>query len=143
MMGRNGFSFASWRETTHRVTENEIATIVVDACYHIHSGLGPGLFESVYEEILYYELRKLNLKVERQRAIPVYWDHVKMELGFRSDLIVETKVIVEIKSVEAIAPVHKKQVLTYLKLTGCKLGLLVNFNDTLIKTGITRIVNNL
>ena len=123
--------------------ENEIAKIVVDTCFNIHVTLGPGLFESVYEEILYYELTKLGLKVERQRGIPVKWDNLVMEVGFRADLIVENKVIIELKSIESIAPVHQKQVQTYLKLTGLKLGLLINFNVNLIKDGIQRIVNRL
>jgi GxxExxY protein len=105
--------------------------------------LGPGLFESVYEEILAFELIKEGLYVSRQQAIPVIWNEIKMEIGFRADLIIENKVLIEIKSVESIAPVHQKQVLTYLKLTDIKLGLLINFNEALIKDGITRIVNNL
>jgi GxxExxY protein len=125
------------------MTENELSKILVDIAYKIHRRLGPGLLESVYEEILYYELRKLGLFVERQTGIPVYWEDIKMELGFRADLIIEKKVIIEIKSVESIAPVHPKQLLTYLKITGIKLGLLINFNEVLIKDGITRIVNNL
>ena len=125
------------------MTENEIAKIIVNTAYKIHLELGPGLLESVYEELMYYELHKQNLKVEKQKAIPVIWDDIKMPLGFRADLIVEDKVIIELKSVEQIAPVHPKQLLTYLKITGLKLGLLINFNEKLIKTGITRIVNNL
>jgi GxxExxY protein len=125
------------------MTENEIATIIVDLCYKIHKKLGPGLLESVYEEILYYELTKLGLKVERQKALPVYWDELVMDIGFRADLIVEDKVIVELKSVEQISNVAPKQLLTYLKITHCKLGLLINFNEPLIKNGITRIVNGL
>ena len=125
------------------MNENEISKIIVNTAYHIHTQLGPGLLESVYEEILYFELSKQGLKVERQKAIPVIWNELKMEIGFRADLIVENKVIIEIKSVENIAPVHPKQLLTYLRLTGLKLGLLINFNEPLIKTGITRIVNNL
>ncbi|MCF6333146.1 MAG: GxxExxY protein [Draconibacterium sp.] len=125
------------------MTENEISKIIVNTCYNIHVGLGPGLLESVYEEILNYELTKQGLKVERQKAIPVIWKDIKMDIGFRSDLIVENKVIIELKSVEAIAPVHPKQLLTYLRITGLKLGLLINFNEKLIKDGITRIVNNL
>ena len=105
--------------------------------------MGPGLFESVYEECLYFELIHQGLHVERQKELPVVYKGIKMEVGFRTDLIVEHKVIVEIKSVELIAPVHQKQVLTYLRLTGSKLGLLVNFNEALIKDGIQRIVNNL
>ena len=123
--------------------ENDISKVIVDLCYHIHSKLGAGLFESVYEEILYYELNEKGFSVLRQHPISVIWKNIKMEQGFRADLIVENKVIVELKSVESIHPVHKKQLLTYLKLTGMKLGLLINFNETLIKNGITRIVNNL
>jgi GxxExxY protein len=125
------------------VRENEIATIIVDTCFKIHTELGPGLFESVYEEILEYELFNKGLKVERQKPIPVIWKDIKMEVGFRADLIVENLVVVEIKSIDLIAPVHKKQLLTYLRLTNKKLGLLINFNEALIKNGITRIVNNL
>jgi GxxExxY protein len=125
------------------MTENEISSIVVDTCFNIHNELGAGLFESVYEEILAYELTNKGLKVEKQKAVPVFWKELKMDVGFRADLIVESKVIIEIKSVELIVPVHKKQLLTYLKITGLKLGLLVNFNEALIKDGITRIVNKL
>ncbi|HPT40684.1 MAG TPA: GxxExxY protein [Candidatus Paceibacterota bacterium] len=125
------------------MTENEISAIIIDTCYHIHSELGAGLFESVYEEILYYELTNKGLKVDRQKSIPVIWKEIKMDIGFRADLIVENKVIIEIKSIEQLAPVHKKQLLTYLKITKLKLGLLINFNEALIKNGITRIVNNL
>lgn len=125
------------------MTENEISKIVVNTAYQIHTKLGPGLLESVYEEIMHYELIKQGLKVERQKPIPVVWNELKMEIGFRSDLIVENSVIIELKSIETIAPVHPKQLLTYLRLTNCKLGLLINFNEPLIKNGITRIVNNL
>ena len=125
------------------MTENEISKIIVDKSYQIHNELGAGLFESVYEEILFYELTKERLDVRRQKGIPVYWKGQKMDIGFRADLIVEEKVIIEIKSVESILPVHKKQLLTYLKLTDMKLGLLINFNENLIKDGITRVVNNL
>ncbi len=125
------------------MTENEIAKIIVNTAYNIHVKLGPGLLESVYEEILYYELVKQGLNVERQKGIPVIWDDIKMELGFRADLIVESIVIVELKSIEAIAKVHPKILLTYLRITGLKLGLLINFGEKLIKDGITRIVNNL
>jgi GxxExxY protein len=125
------------------MTENELSKIIVNTAYEIHTKLGPGLLESVYEEIMYFELSQQGLKVERQKAIPVIWSEIKMEIGFRADLIVENKVIIELKSVETIAPVHPKQLLTYLKITGLKLGLLINFNESLIKNGITRIVNNL
>ncbi len=125
------------------MTENELSKIIVNTAYQIHIGLGPGLFESVYEEILYYELTKIGLSVTRQQTIPVIWKGILMEQGFRADLIVENKVLIEIKSVATLAPVHQKQVLTYLKLTELKLGLLINFSEAYIKNGITRIVNNL
>ncbi len=125
------------------MTENEIAKIVVNKCYQIHVALGPGLLESVYEEILYYELTNENLSVERQKMMPVFWDKAKLDLGFRADLVIESKVILELKSVSKLTPVHPKQLLTYLKVTDLKLGLLINFNEALIKNGITRIVNNL
>ncbi|MDZ7847625.1 MAG: GxxExxY protein [Owenweeksia sp.] len=104
------------------MTENQLSKIIVDLCYQVHSELGPGLFESVYEGILDYELQQTSLRVERQTPIPVIWKEFKMEQGFRADLVVNRKVLIEIKSVEAIHPVHQKQVLTYLKLTGLKLG---------------------
>ena len=125
------------------LTENELATVIIDCCFQIHTKLGPGLLESVYEEVLYYELKTKGLSVERQKALPVLRKDLKMNLGFRTDLIVANKVIIEIKSVEEIHPVHPKQLLTYLKLTDLKLGLLINFNSPLMKTGIKRIVNNL
>lgn len=123
--------------------ENKISGLIVDGCFEIHSELGPGLLESVYEEVLSYELQKKQLNIERQKAIPVRWKKIKLNLGFRADLIVEDKVLIELKAVEKLAPVHYKQVLTYLKLTDIKLGLLINFNSRLIKNGINRIVNNL
>lgn len=125
------------------MSENELSRIIVNAAYQIHVQLGPGLLESVYEEILYYELTELGLRVERQKAVPVFWKSLKMDIGFRADLIVENKVIIELKSVEKLAPVHPKQLLTYLKVTGLKLGLLINFNEVLLKDAVTRIVNNL
>ena len=125
------------------MTENELSKIIVNTAFQIHSKLGPGLLESVYEEIMFYELQKQELRVERQKGIPVFWDDLKMDIGFRADLIVEKKVIIEIKSVESLAAVHPKQLLTYLKIARIKLGLLINFNEVLIKNGITRIVNNL
>jgi len=123
--------------------ENEISGIIVDSCMNIHKKLGPGLFESVYEAVLYYELTKAGFNVRKQQGIPVIWDEIKLDLGFRADLIVDSKVLIEIKSTEGLSPVHKKQVLTYLKLTDLKLGLLINFNEVLLKNGVHRIVNNL
>lgn len=125
------------------MTENEIATIVVDSSFKIHNALGPGLFESVYEAALDFELRKRGLHVDQQLGFPVYYEGVRLELGFRPDLIIENKVIVEVKSIEALAPIHKKQVLTYLRLMDLRLGLLINFNVELIKNGIQRVVNRL
>ena len=125
------------------MSENELSKIIVNSCFQIHSKLGPGLFESVYEEILNYELLGKGLEVERQKVISVYWNNVKMDQGFRSDLIINKKVLIEIKSMETVVRVHQKQVQTYIRLTGIKLGLLVNFNEALIKNGIQRIVNGL
>ncbi|MEO8088506.1 MAG: GxxExxY protein [Bacteroidota bacterium] len=125
------------------MTENQISKILVELFLKIHRKLGPGLLESVYEEVLCYELRKLNLMYIRQKGIKVVYEDVVMDIGFRSDIIVENKVIVEIKSVEKVTPVFSKILLTYLRLTRIKLGMLVNFNVPLIKDGITRIVNNL
>ena len=125
------------------MAENELAKIVVDLCFKIHKALGPGLLESVYEEVLCYELTKSGLNFRRQEKIAVTYEKIEMHLGFRADIIVEGKLIIELKSVEVIAPVHPKILLTYLKLTNMKLGLLINFNEELIKNGIKRIVNNL
>ena len=123
--------------------ENELSKIIVNSCFKIHSRLGPGLLESVYEAILFHELNKFGLKVERQKQIPVVWEDIYLDIGFRLDLIIENKVIIEIKSVEQISNVHLKQVLTYLRVTDLKLGLLINFNEALIKNGIKRVVNGL
>jgi GxxExxY protein len=125
------------------MTENELSRIIVDAAYKIHTTLGPGLLESVYEAILAYELEKRGLRVTRQQPIGVTYETVTLDLGFRADLVVEDKVSVELKSVEQTAPVHKKQLLTYLKVADKRLGLLINFGAPLIKQGITRIVNRL
>jgi GxxExxY protein len=125
------------------MTENEIAKIVVDASYHIHNRLGPGLLESVYVRILEYELTKRGLRAKREVPVSFRYDELEFDEGFRADLIVEDTVILELKSVEKTAPVHKKQLVTYLKLTGLKLGLLINFGAPLIKEGISRLVNKL
>ncbi len=109
----------------------------------VHRVLGPGLLESSYEECLFYELRKTGLQVVKQKPLPLIYEDVKLEIGYRVDILVESKVIIEIKSVEALNDIHLAQVLTYLKLSDCKLGLLINFNVTLIKNGIRRMVNNL
>jgi GxxExxY protein len=125
------------------VTENEIAKQIVDVAFKIHTTLGPALLESVYEVVMTHELTKRGLRVVRQQAIPITWENVHLEAGFRADLIVDGKVIVEIKSVEALAPVHGKQLLTYLKLADKRLGLMINFNVELIRDGIHRVVNRL
>jgi GxxExxY protein len=125
------------------MTENELATIVVDVAYQIHCRLGPGLLESVYHAILLHELRKRGLQVETKVGIPVVWEQVRLEVGFEADLIVERKLVLELKSVEQLHAVHKKQLLTYLRLTNCRLGLLLNFGAALMKEGIIRVVNNL
>ena len=125
------------------MTENEISGIIVSTSFRIHSELGPGLLESVYEEILAYELTKKGLTIEVQKPIIVNWDNRKMSVGFKADIIVENKVIIELKSVKEIDDRNKKQLLTYLKITGLKLGLLINFNEALLKDGIIRIANGL
>jgi GxxExxY protein len=123
--------------------ENEIAREIVNAAYKIHTTLGPGLLESVYEATLAYELSQRRFDVVRQQPIPVVYESVHMDMGFRADLIVGGSVIVELKSVEMVAPVHRKQLLTYLRLADKRLGLLINFGAELIKDGITRVVNRL
>jgi GxxExxY protein len=123
--------------------ENEVAKVIVDVAYHIHRQLGPGLLESVYHAIMVYELRKRGLRVLSKEPVPVVWEEVRIEKGFEADLIVEDVVIVEIKSVEQLARVHKKQLLTYLRLTNCRLGLVINFGAASISEGISRVVNGL
>ena len=125
------------------MTENELSRIVFDCALKVHQSLGPGLLESAYEECLFYELRKIGLNVEKQKPLPLIYEEVKLYVGYRIDIIVENKLIIEIKSVEALNDVHFAQLLTYLKLTNCKLGLLINFNVSLIKNGVKRVVNNL
>ena len=125
------------------MTENEISKIVFDCALKVHKSLGSGLLESAYEECLFYELKKTNLIVEKQKPLPLIYEDVKLEIGYRVDLIIENKVIIEIKSVDALNDIHLAQVLTYLKLSDCRLGMLINFNVTLIKNGIRRVVNNL
>jgi len=125
------------------MTENEIGKIIVECAIQIHKELGPGLFENVYEAILAHELAQLGLQVERQIPIAIAYHGITFDEGFRADLIVEGKVIVELKSVEAVSKAHKKQVLTYLKLTGMKLGYLLNFGEALMKDGISRILNGI
>jgi GxxExxY protein len=123
------------------MTENEIGTIVVDSAIKLHKSLGPGLLEVVYESILARQLEKAGLTTQRQVLVPINFEGVLYDEGFRADIIVGGKVILELKSTETGHPVHKKQLLTYLKLTGLKLGYLLNFGDELMKNGITRIIN--
>jgi len=125
------------------MNENEVGRIIVDASIKVHRALGPGLFESVYERVLAYELSLREVRLEGQVEIPIKYDGIILERGFKADIVVENIVIIELKSVESILPVHKKQLQTYLKLSGCKLGFLLNFNANLMKDGITRCVNNL
>ncbi len=125
------------------MTENAIAKEIVDAAFRVHTRLGPGLLESVYDTVVAYELGRRGLRVARQQPIPVVYDEIRIDTGFRADLVVEDKVIVEVKSVANLAPVHKKQLLTYLRLADKRLGLLINFHVALIKAGISRVVNGL
>ena len=121
--------------------ENDIGTIVVDTAIRLHRELGPGLLESVYEIVLARLLEKEGLHVQRQVGIPIFYENEKFEEGFRADIIIERKVILEIKSVQKLHPVYKKQLLTYLKLTNMKLGYILNFGEELMKTGIERVIN--
>ncbi|MEY4084609.1 MAG: hypothetical protein RL074_396 [Bacteroidota bacterium] len=123
------------------MTENEISKIVFESALKVHKNLGPGLLESAYEECLFYELKKSNLIVEKQKALPLIYEEVKLDVGYRIDIIVENKFIIEVKSVESLNEVHLAQVLTYLRLSNCKLGLLINFNVKLLKDGVRRIIN--
>jgi GxxExxY protein len=123
------------------MTHNELSSIIINTAIDIHRKLGPGLLESVYLAVLEYELKKRGLNVQKEVSIPVQWDNLRLEIGFRADLIVEGMVLVELKSVEELAAVHKKQVLTYIKLTDLRLGLLVNFGAELLKHGLHRIIN--
>ncbi len=125
------------------LTENEISSLAIGAAIEVHSELGPGLLESVYETCLFYELKKLGLKVDRQKELPILYKNEKLDGHFKLDLLIENKVIIELKSVKELHPVHTAQVMTYLKLSNKKLGLLINFNESLIKRGLKRVVNNL
>ena len=123
--------------------ENELSKIIVNSALNVHRKLGPGLLENSYEECFCYELKEEGLFIEKQKPLPLIYDEVKLEVGYRIDILVNKKVIIEIKSVEALNDVHLAQILTYLKLSECKLGLLINFNVALLKNGIKRVVNNL
>jgi len=121
--------------------ENDVGSIVVDCAVKMHMRLGPGLLESVYETVLSYELQKRGLHVKRQVRIPITYDNLEFEEGFRADLIVDNKVILELKSIEHVTKIHKKQLLTYLRLSDMKVGYLLNFGEALMKSGISRIIN--
>ena len=125
------------------MNENEIASLVMDKAFLMHRELGPGLLESVYEVVLDRQLTETGLAVERQVPIPIRFQGITFDEGFRADLFVEKKVIIELKSVERLQPVHSKQLLTYLRLTGCRLGLLINFGENLMKDGFKRVANGL
>jgi len=138
---RNDFLTRRHQGTEVFMKENEIGTIIVDTALQIHRGMGPGLLETVYEVVLAKRLQKVGLCVERQGSIPIQFDGESFDEGFRADLIIEGLVIIELKSVEKLIPAHKKQLLTYLRLTGLKLGYLLNFGDELMKHGVHRIIN--
>lgn len=119
---------------------NKLTEIIIGCCIEVHKNLGPGLLESAYEECLAYELKKVNLNIERQKAVPVIYKEIKLECGYRIDILVERQVVLELKTVDEFNPVHEAQILTYLKFTGKKIGLLINFNVTLMKRGIRRYI---
>jgi len=120
---------------------NQLTELILKCAYSVHSALGPGLLESAYEECLYYELQQVGLMVEKQKSLPLVYKEVKLDAGYRMDLLIENRIVVEIKSIEAFTDVHIAQVLTYLKLSGCKIGLLLNFNVTSLRNGIKRLAN--
>lgn len=126
---------------TTSISENEISKIVYDSGYLVHKTLGPGLLESAYEECMLYELKKEGLLVEKQKPMPLIYDQIKMDVGYRLDLHIENKFIVEVKSVEALNDIHLAQILTYLRLSNCKLGMLINFNTLYFKNGVKRVIN--
>lgn len=128
-------------KTQMDMNENEISKVIFDAGLKVHRQLGTGLLESAYEECLYFELKKSGLLIEKQKPMPLIYDDIKLDIGYRIDLLVERKVVIEIKSVESLNDIHIAQVLTYLKLSNCKLGLLINFNSVLFKNGVKRLIN--
>ncbi|MES2779880.1 MAG: GxxExxY protein [Bacteroidota bacterium] len=124
------------------LTENELAALTLDAAFKVHRGLGPGLLESAYKECLFYELNKTGLSVQKEVPLPLVYEEVKLECGYRADIMIQNRFVIELKSVEALNDIHLAQTLTYLKLSKCKLGLLINFNVLLLKDGIRRIINS-
>ncbi|MCJ7933708.1 MAG: GxxExxY protein [Chryseobacterium sp.] len=125
------------------MSENDISKIVYEAGYIIHKALGPGLLESAYEECLFYELNKHDILVERQKPMPLIYDEVKMDVGYRLDFLIEKKFVLEIKSIESLQDIHLAQILTYLRLSNCKLGMLINFNTLQFKNGVKRVINGI
>lgn len=124
------------------LSENQITEKIIGCAIKVHSTLGPGLLESVYQQCLFYELKKTGLRVEKEKPLPVFYEEVVLDCGYRLDLVVESRVIVELKSVESLSDIHLAQMLTYLKLSGCEIGLLINFNVTQLIKGIKRVINN-
>lgn len=125
------------------MTENEISKIIIGLAIQVHRSLGPGLLENAYKECLFYKINQYGLFVEKEKVLPLIFEEVKLDCGYRVDLLVENKFIIELKSVESLSEIHLAQTLTYLKLGNYKLGLLINFNEVLLKNGIRRVVNNL
>lgn len=125
------------------ISENDISKIVYEAGYIVHKTLGPGLLESAYEECLFYELNKQGILVERQKSMPLVYDEVKMDVGYRLDFLIEKKIVLEIKSIESLQDIHLAQILTYLRLSNCKLGMLINFNTLQFKNGVKRVINGI
>jgi GxxExxY protein len=122
-------------------TENELSAIAISSAIKVHRSVGPGLLESVYKECLFYELNKNNIHVEKEKPLPLVYETVKLDCGYRADIILENKLVLELKSVESLSDIHAAQTLTYLRLSGCKLALLINFNVLLLKDGLKRIIN--
>lgn len=123
------------------ISENEISRLVYEAGYEVHKALGPGLLESAYEECLFYELNKHDIFVERQKSMPLMYEEVKLDVGYRLDFLIENKFVLEIKSIESLNDIHLAQILTYLRLSNCKLGMLINFNTLQFKNGVKRVIN--
>ena len=125
------------------MTENELSNIIIGLAIEVHKSLGPGLLENAYKECLYYKIMQTGFKVEKEKPMPLIFEEVQLDCGYRIDILVESKVVIEVKSVEALNDIHLAQTLTYLKLGNFKLGLLINFNELLLKDGIKRVVNKL
>ena len=125
------------------ISENDISKIVYEAGYIVHKALGPGLLESAYEECLFYELNKHDILVERQKPMPLIYDEIKMDVGYRLDFLIEKKFVLEIKSIESLQDIHLAQILTYLRISNCKLGMLINFNTLQFKNGVKRVINGI